>query len=214
MAHRNLKVIWTAGTILAGVLVLLLLAQMPSPAQARDKNCSDFGTQKSAQHWFNHHHPRRDPAGLDSDNDRIPCEQNRCPCSRAWHRQHGNVAARRTEASAIRAGNRTKVVCLDETTYKREYKFRPRHCIFHERHAPKAEAFFVRSTHDRWKAWRVRYARANGSHQPSMGGPTPVRIRLFHPVTRCGHRVFSKIHFRYPRIGSGDTLKLDRCAPS
>jgi Excalibur calcium-binding domain len=53
------------------------------------KDCDDFRTQKKAQKWFKNHNPRRDPAGLDADNDRIACEDNRCPCSRKWHRQHG-----------------------------------------------------------------------------------------------------------------------------
>jgi hypothetical protein len=46
----------------------------------------------AAQRWFKHHHPRRDPSGLDADNDRIACEDNPCPCSRRWHRQHGKLA--------------------------------------------------------------------------------------------------------------------------
>ena len=121
--------------------------------------------------------------------------------------------ARGTGALATKAGRHTKVVCLHENTFKREYKFRPHHCIFHERQSPNAEAFFVRTSHNRWKAWRSRHARGKGKHQPSMGGLTPVRIKLFHPVTRCGHRVFSKARFHFPGLGTAGTLKLDTCAP-
>jgi excalibur calcium-binding domain-containing protein len=64
----------------------------PTTAQARDRDCSDFSTQKKAQRFFRKHHPGRDPHRLDSDNDRIACEDNPCPCSRRWHRQHGKVA--------------------------------------------------------------------------------------------------------------------------
>jgi excalibur calcium-binding domain-containing protein len=197
--------------VATAALAVLLLAGTAPQAHARDKNCSDFSTQKRAQHWFNHHHPGRDPANLDSDNDRIPCEDNPCPCSRKWHRQHGKVEARRTGASA-RAGHRTKVVCLDEDTYDRKYRFRPHHCIFHQRHEPLAEAFFVRTKHDHWPVWHVRHARGKGKATASMVGTTPVKIRLSHPVTRCGHRVFSKAHFRFPGLGRSGSMSLNTCA--
>ena len=115
-----------------------------------------------------------------------------------------------TDTSA--RGNHTKVVCLDENTFKHVYKFRPHHCIFHKRHAPNAEAFFVRTKHDHWKVWRQRHARGRGTATASMVGDTPVKIKLFAPVTRCGHRVFSKAHFRFPGIGSSGTVKLSTCA--
>jgi Excalibur calcium-binding domain len=67
----------------------------PASAVAADRDCSDFRTQKRAQRFFNRHNPRRDPHGLDADNDRIACEDNRCLCTRRWHEQHGKVAARR-----------------------------------------------------------------------------------------------------------------------
>jgi hypothetical protein len=110
------------------------------------------------------------------------------------------------------ARHHTKVVCLDENTFDHEAKYRPHHCIFHKRHAPNAEAFFVRTKHDHWKVWRNRHARARGTATASMVGDTPVKIRLFHPVTRCGHRVFSRAHFRFPGIGSSGTMKLSTCA--
>jgi hypothetical protein len=108
---------------------------------------------------------------------------------------------------------RTEVVCLSGTTLKRQYLVRPHSCVFHRRHAPKAEAFFVRTRHDRWRLWRPHRARGRGKEIPSMGGPTLVRIRLSDPVTKCGHRVFSEAHFKFPEIGSSGSLKLDLCAP-
>lgn len=104
---RYPRTIWLLGAVVAGRLLVLMLARTSPVAQARDKDCSDFKTQKKAQRWFNHHHPRRDPANLDSDNDRIPCESNRCPCSRRWHRQHGKVAAK--EESTEQAGTAASV---------------------------------------------------------------------------------------------------------
>ena len=81
------------GLVLALVLGLLALAALAlaSPISATahasaiskgdPKDCDDFKTQKKAQKWFKKHHPRRDPAGLDADNDGIACEDNPCPCS-------------------------------------------------------------------------------------------------------------------------------------
>jgi hypothetical protein len=120
--------------------------------------------------------------------------------------------ARHGTDTSARGQNHTKVVCLDENTFKHEYKFRPHHCIFHKRHSPNAEAFFVRTKHDRWKVWRHRHARGRGTATASMVGDTPVKIKLLAPVTRCGHRVFSKAHFRFPGIGSSGTVKLSTCA--
>ena len=105
---RYVKAVWLAGAVLAGVLLVLLMARAAPVAHARDKNCSDFRTQKKAQRWFNHHHPRRDPANLDSDNDRIACEDNPCPCSKKWHRQHGKVAALKAREALHAKARRTR----------------------------------------------------------------------------------------------------------
>jgi hypothetical protein len=35
-----------------------------------------------------------------ADNDRIACEDNRCPCSRRWHRQHGKLPAVKLDVAA------------------------------------------------------------------------------------------------------------------
>jgi hypothetical protein len=59
-----LRRIWLVAAVAAGALVVLLLART-APVHAVDrKDCSDFNTQKQAQRWFNHHHPRRDPSHL------------------------------------------------------------------------------------------------------------------------------------------------------
>ncbi len=61
---------WPGG----GVLV-------PTSAQAADKDCSDFNTQRQAQNFFlRHGGPQRDPHGLDGDNDGKACESLPCPC--------------------------------------------------------------------------------------------------------------------------------------
>jgi Excalibur calcium-binding domain len=63
--------------ILAAVAALALVIAAPGASAHNDpKDCSDFPTQKAAQKWFRHHHPRADPAGLDADHDGIACEDN------------------------------------------------------------------------------------------------------------------------------------------
>src|SRR4051812_26712876 len=67
-----------------GVLVALmgsLLVALTAPtAEAADRNCSDFASQRGAQIWFlKHGGPRNDPAGLDADSDGVACEDNPSP---------------------------------------------------------------------------------------------------------------------------------------
>ena len=70
----------------AVALNALLLASLPSPAAARDKDCADFPTQRAAQNFFlRHGGPRYDPDRLDGDDDGVACEDNPCPCSYRRH---------------------------------------------------------------------------------------------------------------------------------
>ncbi len=63
--------------VAGAVAVLALALATAGPAGAVDlKDCSDFPTQRAAQKWFKHHHPRQDPSGLDADHDGIACESN------------------------------------------------------------------------------------------------------------------------------------------
>jgi hypothetical protein len=109
-------------------------------------------------------------------------------------------------------GGETQVVCLTAKTLQKERRVKPRRCVFHRRHAPKAEAFLVRTTHDHWRVWKKQRAKGRGRSQPSMGPSTKVKIKLFDPVHRCGHRVFSRAHFFFPKFNSGSTMKIDVCA--
>jgi hypothetical protein len=61
--------------LVASIGAALSLCVFAAPVGANDpKDCSDFKTHKQAQKWFKHHHPHRDPAGLDSDHDGVACE--------------------------------------------------------------------------------------------------------------------------------------------
>jgi hypothetical protein len=117
--------------------------------------------------------------------------------------------------SGIAAGKRggTKVICISGRDQHRDYKRKPKRCTFHKRGEPMAEAFFVRTRHDHWHRWNRRHARGKGRDLAPMGNSTaPVRIRLSDPVRRCGHRVFSKAHFFFPKVNRGSTMRLDTCA--
>ena len=60
--------------------LLAAAAASPGTAQARDKDCGDFGSQAAAQYYFDAHDPRHDPDLLDGDHDGVACESNPCPC--------------------------------------------------------------------------------------------------------------------------------------
>ena len=63
--------------LLAGVLSVLGTA----PAQAYDRDCSSFVSQRAAQLFFlANGGPGHDPHALDADSDGIACETNPCPC--------------------------------------------------------------------------------------------------------------------------------------
>lgn len=63
------------------LVVVLALGLSPTVASAkRDKDCSDFPSQKAAQIFFlKHGGPRYDPDRLDADHDGIACEDNPAP---------------------------------------------------------------------------------------------------------------------------------------
>ena len=63
------------------LLALLGVVAIPTSASARrDKDCSDFPSQRAAQIFFlKHGGPRYDPDRLDADHDGIACEDNPAP---------------------------------------------------------------------------------------------------------------------------------------
>jgi hypothetical protein len=116
--------------------------------------------------------------------------------------------------AGIAAGkrSRTKVVCINGSLH-REYKVKPKRCTFHKRGEPMAEAFFVRTRHDHWRRWGRARARGRGRDVAPMGhSRPPVKIKLSHPVHRCGHRVFAKARFYFPRVGRATSMRIDTCA--
>jgi hypothetical protein len=112
------------------------------------------------------------------------------------------------------AGAKTKVVCLEDwPSVEPHYRSRPRHCIFHKNNSPNAEAWFVRTKRNHWKFWRGGQAKGKGKAVVGMSvGVTPVKIKLSHPVEQCGHRAFSKAHFRFPELGTAAGMRLESCA--
>ena len=115
--------------------------------------------------------------------------------------------------AAARSRHGTRVVCVGAETGHRVYRKKPGHCTYHRHGEPMAEAFFVRTVHDHWHRWRRGRALGRGRDRAPIGHSTQrVRIRLSHPVHRCGHRVFSRARFYFPKVGRGSTMRLDTCA--
>jgi Excalibur calcium-binding domain len=177
--------------LLAGLLAAALLASVavsPPVAHAVDrKDCSDFNTQKQAQRWFRHHHPRRDPSHLDNDNDRIACESNPCPCSRRWHRQHGKVSAKEADIR-INAGTHQAV--------------KPHRLL-----SLSGDGAFYMTKIRHWRHWNHRRAKAHGkvhlnNCQPDCADGTfstyRGRVRVSRPLN-CGegHKSYSKVRVRF-----------------
>ncbi|WP_372736382.1 excalibur calcium-binding domain-containing protein [Nocardioides sp.] len=79
MLRKNLA---SALTLMFALVMFVSLASA-SPAQAKDKNCSDFNSQAAAQQYFesNGGGPNNNVDGLDADGDGEACESNPCPCS-------------------------------------------------------------------------------------------------------------------------------------
>jgi hypothetical protein len=69
-------------TVLVALVLLTGVAPAVAHAQGGDRDCADFGSQASAQAFFEANGgPASDPHGLDADHDGIACESNPCPCS-------------------------------------------------------------------------------------------------------------------------------------
>ncbi|RYU09432.1 thermonuclease family protein [Nocardioides iriomotensis] len=77
MTRSRARVVAPVLALLTGLLSVLAIA----PAQAYDRDCGDFATQRAAQLFYlGNGGPRLDPHRLDEDDDGIACESNSCPC--------------------------------------------------------------------------------------------------------------------------------------
>ncbi len=109
-----------------------------------------------------------------------------------------------------------QVVCA--TTYgpigqaKFAYRTRPRACLFHKPGTPVDEADLVAGSQLHWLQWDSTLAIGKGKSAQNMVGLVPMDVRLTHPLTICGHTVFSKAQFKFPtsKAGYGHPVALDR----
>lgn len=70
--------------LLTTLLLLLAGLSVAAPAQAYDRDCSDFDTQAQAQRFYvSQGGPQQDPHRLDADGDGRACDSLPCPCSGA-----------------------------------------------------------------------------------------------------------------------------------
>lgn len=113
--------------VVIGLIGAMLIAFSTGPemANAGDKDCGDFKTQKKAQKFFKKHNPRKDSHGLDADGDGIACETNRCPCKKKPAFRSGpEVTERRNSCQYIKLGERrvfykSRMDCRTAKTYAR-----------------------------------------------------------------------------------------------
>jgi hypothetical protein len=132
----------TALAALAGAF-LIALASAPAAQGFKDRDCSDFKTQKQAQKFFKKHNPRKDPHGLDGDHDGVACEDNPCPC--AHRRQIGPAeSAERRGPEPRRSGNRRKCGVLPGQGFYNYVKVRNVSCREAKRIGNKAGRKFCR----------------------------------------------------------------------
>lgn len=67
--------------ILTTLLLALAGLSLAAPAQAYDRDCSDFSTQRQAQDFYlSQGGPQQDPHRLDADGDGRACDSLPCPC--------------------------------------------------------------------------------------------------------------------------------------
>lgn len=79
----------SAGVFVAALAVVGWGVLAPQRSRAADHDCSDFSNQAQAQHFFEGHHPGRDPQNLDGDGDGKACEDLPCPCAGSGGGHHG-----------------------------------------------------------------------------------------------------------------------------
>lgn len=78
MTNRRLAILGLA----VGIAVAFGTLGTPN-AEAADKDCPDFSTQKQAQEFLEKHGTEEDPHGIDgTDNDGVACESLACPCKK------------------------------------------------------------------------------------------------------------------------------------
>jgi hypothetical protein len=115
-------------------------------------------------------------------------------------------------AGSANSAGRARVVCLNDKTFNPKYKVRPKHCIFHKRHAPKRRGVLrphqARPLAGVESPSRSRQGQGDRQHDRLNAGEDQV----VEPVRRCGHRVFSKAHFRFPKLNHGGGMNLVTCA--
>jgi hypothetical protein len=122
-------------------------------------------------------------------------------------------------ATAPARSDRTAVVCFNKPgdagngfIVKPLFRTTPRKCNIVHRRQPPTSSDTIQARHLHWSHWGRDRARGEGQALVHRIGTLPIRVRLYRPVHRCGHRVFSKGHFTYPTLHASRTMKLHRCA--
>jgi endonuclease YncB( thermonuclease family) len=123
MAAARLSWLAVLIALLVGALALAWAASGsgPSVAEAADRDCADFDSQRQAQRFFRRHGgPQQDPHRLDGDGDGRACEDLPCPCGSGGGGGGGGQGGRdRTQRARV-------VSVTDGDTIKVRFKGRRR----------------------------------------------------------------------------------------
>ena len=119
-----------------------------------------------------------------------------------------------------RADAASKSVACFETTVpqgkKAKFRKRPGRCVFIAAGAvdsPIPPSFAVQQIIKiDWRSWGGRRAKGRGKGYTSVRRqPVPVTVTLSKPRKKCGHRVYSRVKFKYQYGIPAEPLNLPTC---
>jgi hypothetical protein len=113
---------------------------------------------------------------------------------------------------------RVQVICITALRHgghsQGRYRRRPADCRFHKRGTAVVYRDTAQMRNIEWLSWGGREAVGVGNFYANTSGPVRGRLRLSHPVNKCGHRVFTLVRFTFKDIETARPgLFIDRRAP-
>ena len=109
-----------------------------------------------------------------------------------------------------RKGGKISVACAPSDFSRLQFKTKPKHCIFLKRGGSGFSFEIVGTKSLKWKHWGRPHAHAKGVALFNMGSRPRVKVLLSEPKSICGHRLYSKVTFKFEGGKTSDE-KLDTC---
>jgi hypothetical protein len=113
-------------------------------------------------------------------------------------------------------GRSPKVICITKfkgTRLYGTYRYRPQHCVLHQRYKSSASVYLMDIVRVHWKRWDAQKAVGKGKYWVEMNGPVKAKFKLAKPRTSCGQRLFTEVQVRYRLAGHRYRFHrpIDRC---